>query len=323
MQKDKEIAEQLKTLYENKLYTFPVSIQRHYSERLYRITGDKKYTRPIELYFLSKFNKLKRFVSGIDDLEQQKAMGLKLIEESTQKNRKARIIKRAEVYRTLPEFKYYQEVVWFFNKLNEHQILNILVNNADDILQKLNKINFKNYLSNEKLITLDPVQTANTVFHLRNLGLQNHVDSFIGAVNKIFNNPLSIEEYMNKLYSYTHILISETNYYQKFLDNKYQWIYDFFDSEINNIIKLDSDIIAEIGVCYRMAKLNNAQLDKIKSHLTKEISNHGLLIRNGDLDEIKKIENLEHRNVLAIMLFSEYNKLFPGPNLETIQQELT
>ncbi|MBU0976344.1 MAG: DUF3541 domain-containing protein [Patescibacteria group bacterium] len=307
--------ETLKSRFESELEKFPLGKQWHYSERLYRTTGNKKYIKNIRKYWIQRTRSFHDLINALNDDSRQKTLGRKYV-ESLKKYKSPRLQKRVPIYREIPEFKYFQELIWFLNRAKDYKIKkNFSPTLLKDTADKLKSINFREYFNNQILMKFDPVQTVNTLFFLKNLGIADYTTESLDLIKKLFESPKTREEYQNKLYSFTHIIISDSRYYQQFIDQeKYSWIYNFLEDEIPDILKLkNNDIIAEIGLCYKLAKIENASLKKIKILISNELDNQGgILLRD---KQEKSLEKIEHRNVLAILLLSDLTTLYPGPDL--------
>jgi hypothetical protein len=247
MNKHSKQAEKLKSRFESVLDAFPIGKQWHYSERLYRTTGNStKYIPYIKKYWLRKINSFQALLATFGDSKKEKTLGRKYV-KNLSKFKSARLQKRVPVYNKMPEFKYYQELIWFLNRAKDYNIKKTF---SPTLLKefniKLQKVDFRKYFNNKALIKIDPVQTVNTLFFLKNLGIDCYVAEALKLIRKLFDSPKTEEEYQNKLYSFTHILISDSRYYQQFVNkSKYGWIYKFLENEIYNILKLkNNDIIA-------------------------------------------------------------------------------
>jgi hypothetical protein len=315
----KELALQIKEIFDNNLFSFPINKQWHYAERLYRITGKNNYKIPILNYVLAKRVELNDLLYAVNNSEKQDAIGRKLIKrlESTSSER---IKKRISIYQKYPKVKYLQEIIWFLQKYKEYNILECLNINFEETIKILQTYDYEK-IFNEEILTVDPVQTVNTLFYLRNLNIVDIVNRKLKFIETIYKKTQSDFEFKNKLYFYTHIILQGTNFYQNYVHlNDYEKLFGFFEENKKRIFAINDndDIVTEIGVCYKFAKIDNDLFqEKISKKALSDKRNN--IIIGKELQ--KNLYQLEHTNVLAIILFSEFSKLYKGPNIEKILKE--
>jgi len=317
-----EIKNNIINIFNSHLESFPLSVQRHFAERMYRITEDKKYLPYIQKYCKKNLPKAIKYCKSINKKSDIKKFGLSEIQDLLKKSHSQRLIKRIQMYKKFPEFKFYQELVWYLDRFNEYN-LKVFTNSKlyKKTLDILKKIDFQNYFNNNEIMVCDPVQSINLLFSLKNLKLITNFDEIITKTDRLIGKETTEDAFVNKLYFYTHILINESKFYQKFITtNKYQYIYTYFDQNIKNIIRLsNNDLITEIGVCYKLINSQNKLiLKKIKERIYSELINNKfniLLKSNFQLNINKNLFQVEHRNILTVILFSDIKKLFSGPDI--------
>jgi hypothetical protein len=127
---------------------------------------------------------------------------------------------------------------------------------------------------------------------------------------------LDDRQFGDKVYGLTHIVISASGYYQHTLDRStYAWILDYFSANRKRILKrLPADIISEVGVCFLLCEdTTNALVDLCRQKVAEQFDPKAGLIRSplGSADLLLG----EHRNILAYILLSWSEKLWPGPSL--------
>lgn len=101
----------------------------------------------------------------------------------------------------------------------------------------------------------------------------------------------------------THIIFADSEYYQHPVnEHQYQWIYDYFRSNIDTILlRAKEDVIAEVGISFLLAGLNDDPVvEKTRQAIQASINPEQGMIPSvsGDFDLVHG----EHRNVLAVML---------------------
>jgi hypothetical protein len=138
---------------------FTLRRQAHLAERIYRVTGDTKYTPILKNYLLSIYYSLYRFKEIIGNENAEKTYGLDKINWLRTRSTQIKA-DRWIYYESNPEMKLYQEVIFILYKLHEYPSSGLYQSKiAQDIIKKLKKINWKKRLLESTLLTFDPVQT--------------------------------------------------------------------------------------------------------------------------------------------------------------------
>jgi len=301
---------------EKKVTTFPLRRRFHFCERIYRITGRKKYLPPIKKFLLKNSETFFHRAKFLGNPEKEKLFGLKITKWLSASSLLKQ--KRWQYYYRHPELKFYQSLIFSLKKFNEYQVFSVLKNPEYQMaVSKLKQINWKKYLLNNEFLFLDPVQGINQVFWIKKLKIANLKSSFILKLKSIyppvFKPKLSPLQLHNLFYSYTHLIIAESDYYQKFVSpQKYPWVFAFLRKEAENIFKLGNlDLIAEIGCCFKLAQKEKMLVEKIKSLLIKNLNSKTGLIALPK----KKPALVEHANTLAILVLKNWKKLYPAPKI--------
>lgn len=315
---DASLVENIKSHFENVLPSFPLKTQRHYAERLYRITGDKKYADIIANYYKQMKQHIQEDISLLDNPDRQEEFGNRFFNENIHKTLNSRILERVSYYNKNPRTKYFLELVTKLDKLQDHSLFDGFGISKPEILKKLKKTDFRKLLIDDELLLVDPVQTTNAIYHLKNLDIVNLENEYLERIKVLYEKTTNTDMYYNKLYALTHAIISDSRYYQRFVTStSFSWIYDFFDKDIDNILEsTTSDIMAEVALCDKLKRrTNHKNLDLIKSKLRTLVNRDGLILERKEAIDTKEFVHAEHRNVLMILLFSEYSKLYVGPKL--------
>ena len=169
------------------------------------------------------------------------------------------------------------------------------------------RYDFKKYATDDAMIKAWAAQLANQVYWLRQLGEQDVVDDFVEAFKLAYPDEkdaaLSKQQYGNKIYGLTHILLADSKYYQRPLkESDHQWIYDYLRNNIDTILeKTKEDIISEVGITFLLAGLeNDPVVYKTQKHIQDDINRQKNMVPS--TTEGTDLTDGEHRNVLAIML---------------------
>ncbi|MFQ5493267.1 MAG: DUF3541 domain-containing protein [Candidatus Dojkabacteria bacterium] len=285
------------------------------------MTGDENYLQTIKNYLQLAETRIKLFAHEAPIQGKPKRIGNEIL-ESQRQNDWYRRMDRNEVYAQFPEYKYYQKIVFNMHKAFEYRFEKVLSDESYLELKKLlGGIDFKQYLFNEELIKLDPSQNLNQAYWLSKLGLADLLELYLARLLDTF--PLSslkkdALEFHNQIYSYTHIVIVASEYYQNYVDpeshNQYT---EFFSRHFEHIMAHGStDMLAEIGIALRLTQSGGELLDRIKKVLMARFN--GSYISFGDHTDLNK---LQHTNMLAIMVLGEFSQLHPGPYFNTSQKE--
>lgn len=311
-----DLALKLTASLEKKVARFPSRRKLHFAERLYRITGNRKYLSWIKEFINDNYPVFLTSGEILGNIEAEREFGLKSINRlSSLSPLKA---PRWQYYQNFPELKFYQSLVYLLNKFSEYQIVEITSQaKYKQSIAKLEQINWSNYLLNKDFIYFDPVQGINQVFWLKNLGIIDLITPFLEKCKSIY--PPNVEppkesfKFHNHFYSYTHIIIADSYYYQRFVSpSKYSWVISFLKTSIPQALKGNNcDLIAEIGCCFKLCQLPPEISNQLKVFLVNKIKPAtGLLSLPSSKPSL-----VEHANVLAIILLRNWKKLYKGPKI--------
>jgi hypothetical protein len=178
------------------------------------------------------------------------------------------------------------------------------------------------FLLDPQTITVYAAQAANAVEYLRQLGLADVRNDFRRRFLEVFpdsiDRKLDDNQFGDKVYGLTHIVIGASGYYQRTLDrNNYKWVLDYFSLNQKRILKrLSADVIAEIGLCFLLCNdKENPLVDLCRQKVAKRFNRKsGLILSPLGNDDLLVGE---HRNILAYMLLTWSGRLSPGPTITT------
>jgi len=315
MDKYKKVAELIKETYEKNLFTLKLECQSHFSRRIYRISGQKRYIQPI--------------VNSYQCIEIQIEYFLKVLEnkkyitiESQKEFKKIPNTSKKDMYRKKIFSKKHKEILLFaciLSKIDSCQSSNIKKKDREKIIFILKKKSLKKYFTDNELIKCFGTQLINAVYSLKKLKIIDYIKDFTTEYKEIFmdvdDKMLEDFEYQNKIYGLTHFILVESDYYQKWVSKKkFEWILDYFYLNINQIIKrTNSDIIAEVGLCFMLCRSKQDKiLKKVKEYLAKEFNSDLGYIPRG---ERKELGISEHTNIIAYMVLNGIKRLYAGPDL--------
>jgi len=316
------ICRQITGSYESSLFSFEPDKQRHWAERRYRMTGDNKYIAPIIYNLLIDINDLRSDIDSLSDQRYLKRRYERLLDEFNRDSRKGG--NRYEL------FKDQRQELWYLNLLE--QLYRLKTYHVEDDLDYLyrpayrlvKEHDFTPVILDTSAIKVYGAQLANSVYYLYFLDLGDQRHEFQTAFQSVFpdtlDSRLSQNQFRDKLYVLTHIMIAASQYYQSAVDrNSFEWILDYFRDNWTRIKDdASADIIAEIGICFLLAKCDDdPRVSDCRDELVSRYDRDAQLIPSpsGNVD----LELGEHRNILAVMLLCWPGSLHEGPHLDDFQ----
>lgn len=323
------LAEKILQQYEQNILLLPQKNIGHFFERAYRMTGDKKYITILSQYFYikqvpvltKKLPTLRNFVNNNIAIELD---GVFPKNNSRQRN-------RYSIYEQNPHIPFFNSLIldlFFINSVGLRT--SCCIDSYAEIFDLLKKIDFDEMYYNENTIINVSSFAINSVIFLDHLGLNQNslkdrvielIKNYYFDENLILQHDLDKWEYYTFIYNLTHIIIAESHFYEKPVNN-HLWIIEYFAKNIQEIIQnTNMDILSEVGLCIKLTKQ-----EKQYETTLKEIKEH--ILKNYDIEEMMTAANItdkEHTNSIIMLLFFQNNKWHQGPNLsqETIFNNLT
>ncbi|MFG6157704.1 DUF3541 domain-containing protein [Halomonas sp. 1390] len=319
---DEAVARSIQGRYEQALPDLPSSKQRHYAQRLYRMTGDDRYLPLNRAYGRRLVSALREEIDGLADPGHVARRGREAVAVYPVASEKQR--RRKRMLAEWEEIAYAKGLAFKLTQARYHGLLN------DDVLpghrralDYLASVDFRAFLLDPDVMAVYAAQVANLVYYLEDLGVIDLRCEVTTAFRRQYpparDARLSTAEYRNKIYGMTHFVIAASDYYQQPVDaEEFDWVLDEFAAGLDRIL-LDTkeDIYAEVGISFLLAgqeehpavrRLRNALLDAYDPVARMVPSERG----GTDL------ARGEHRNVLAIMLLDWPTDLHGGPMLHGI-----
>ncbi|MDR9826658.1 DUF3541 domain-containing protein [Vibrio sp. FNV 38] len=312
-----DTAELIRTTYETRLDELPMFKRGHYGLRLYRQTRDPKYIPAIEDDLSRISTRLNLFANTIDTNEEIAEYSLKrllgYLDDYDERSRR-----RYHATQWNPEYLYLGvDLLGAMARANEYGL-----KHEQDVKlrQILKRYDFSLFVTDQEMIKAWAAQLANQVYWLKQLGEEDYTDLFIQRFKEVYpdtqDHTLTKQQLMNKIYGMTHIILADSEYYQKSIESeKYPWIFDYFRNNIEQILTTTKeDVIAEVGVCFLLAGLVN---DPVVTK-TREAIRAAVDLQQGMIPSTTGSFEFvygEHRNVLAIMLL-DWQEPQQGPTAE-------
>lgn len=316
-QRERRVAQHIIQQYERNVFYLPQKELGHFFQRAYCATGDKKYERVIAQYFcITKMPLLARHRAALclyRDTQQVPA-------PTPAPTHNPRQRARAAMYERYPSVAFFNDVLQelFLVSLTKLHHTHCQKTFAD-IVNVLRTVDFDAVYNDAEKILVGSSFVINSVFYLSELGLDatGLKDKAVRIVrNHYFDArhtptpPSDVWEYQSMIYSLTHIIIAQSNYYERSVDD-HMWIIDFFNDAIDDIIaKTTFDIIAEVGLCIKLTNQETrcaAALARIKNHIIQHYDFH----QNVDVHFVRK----EHTNSIIMLLFRPNTHWHARPDL--------
>lgn len=288
--------------YESKAYQLKPSKAGHMGLRLYRHYQDDKYAYLMlqgVLYTDKALNKLVK--NGLDSLSIEKF--IKKNNKSFKANTKKKKL-RKKTLKTYPRYRYMAtKVLRHVARLDE---LGLQHKKHKKLIQLLEGYHFQKVFTDSMMIKAWGAQLANQVYWLKQIGIADYTVEFMQAVEKTYphkkDRRLSNQQFENKIYTLTHILIAASGYYQTPLNyNEYAGMVDYLRENTPMIIKrVKEDVLIEVGISLLLVDESYPEIYTIKNQINSKIDMDHQMIRSkkGSADFAKG----EHRNIIAVLL---------------------
>ncbi|MFC3285865.1 DUF3541 domain-containing protein [Litchfieldella rifensis] len=321
-----DIASQIQARYEAELFTLPLSKQRHYAQRLYRITGDEKYLPLNRGYAKRLIPGLREDIEGLAQPGYALSRSQALIADYPTRTDKQRA--RKQMLGEWGEIAFARNLLFRLVQLEYYQLLESPpLAGHERALDYLATVDFRAFLTDPAVMRVYAAQVANIVYYLHQLGIDDLRGEVVTAFREQYpperDAMLSNAEYRNKIYGMTHFVIAASRYYQQPVSGQeFAWILEEFEDSLPRILdETTEDIYAEVGISFLLAgQQEHPAIERIEAALVRAYNPETRMIPSpsGSND----LERGEHRNVLAIILFRWPDQLTPGPYLSSVAEHL-
>lgn len=296
-------AQLIRQKYEDDSYRLKPSKAGHMGLRLWRNYGKKKYQYLLLQGINYTSNSLdKLVVVGFDQAS--------LMSYATDKNHKCRATTKKKKLRkkTFERFPLYRvmatKILRHVARLDE---LGLKHEHHDQFMDLLRGYDFHKAFTDSEMIRAWGAQLANQVYWLYNLGIADFRDDFIHAVEQTYphqnDQDLSKQQYGNKIYTLTHIVIAASEYYRyPIYEERYSPVIDYFRNNIDNILRrCKEDIVIEVGLSLLLVNEDFPEIEVIREHVLDKVDKKKKMIpsENGK----SNFAQGEHRNIIAVLLF--------------------
>ncbi len=311
------LGEQIRDHYETVLPSLPADKQRHYALRLYRLTGDDAYLAPIRDEVLAILPRWQKAMQALDDAGQRQALASQIVDDYRDDTPKYQ--RRKALLRRSGELPFAKQLLYRVNQLEElHLAGEPPFQDTGRALAYLRGFDFQSFVLDPEVIKVYSAQTANLVYYLYRLGLQDLREPYQQAFRRVYppGTPHQGLDLQEKIYGMSHLVIAASGYYQHSVARKdFGWIFDYFERRIDHVIQgTKPDVYTEMALCFLLAEEpDNPAIDKVKAALEREFDDEADMIpaTDGSTDTARG----EHRNTLVVMLYYWPEKLHMGPDL--------
>lgn len=318
-----EVAGQIRQTFENKLFQLEPDIQRHFAQRMYRITGDEKYAYPLIMDYLILEKRLRTDLDSLSNSRWVVRRVGQILESLDEGGRKGRV--RRQLLEEHGEIPLYLDMLRSAYALEDYGVCDTIHEGLCAQARKtLGKVDFRAFLLNTAVIRAYSAQAVNYVYYLQQLGLGDFRTEYTQAFQRTFpdsrDNDLTNFELADKLYGLTHFITAASNYYQRPVDSlESGWILEYFERNRNRIFAtMKADIVSEIGICFLLTGNDRSPLvEECQEFLLAEFDPDAGLIPSptGGRD----LDASEHRNIIAYMLLTWPWHVRPGPKLPDLR----
>lgn len=312
-----KITKAIKETFDSNLFSFRLKYQYHWAARMYRLFADDRYLQPIYADYQKRTLTHVRRIRKLNFPWSAKKMARKVLQgyETETPKKKARLA-------------YYQHHPADFILLNLcHWLFMTKTYNLDQLpglsnyfakgIRYVKRSRFAKRLLDEEFISTNPSQVANTVYYLKYLEVADQEQEILAIYKKLWLNftPKTEVDWQNKIYALTHLIIPATHFYQRFVTkDNFDWILTFFENNFTEITaNTNPDIVAEIGLCFKLCQTENPLVEKVMQIVTSSYNeSKGYIPRE---KEPANLEKAEHRNAVAMLLLTPVTKFNKGPDI--------
>lgn len=316
-----QIASRILTTYQQALPRLPLEQQKHFCLRMYRLTGDTAWLPSV-------VNDLHKVIAVLrSDRDSLMNAGYyqrrvdSLAADFARETRKSR--SRRALFEGRDDIRMQLDWLYKLTTIDDYHIADTAVSQlCQHTRGRLQFDRLAAFLLDSQTVSVYAAQAANAVEYLRQLGLADIREDFRRRLLEVFpdslDRRLNDDQFGDKVYGLTHIVISASGYYQHSLKRgDFAWVLDYFSRNQKRLLRrLSADIIAEVGLCFLLCGDGvNPLVDLCRQGVAKNFDRKTGLI----LSPLGGSEFLvgEHRNILAYMLFAWSGQLWPGPTIVT------
>ncbi|MCE8017779.1 DUF3541 domain-containing protein [Halomonas sp. MCCC 1A17488] len=307
----------IQAVYEAALPQLPLDKQRHYAQRLYRISGEPRYLPPLEAHGRRLLVQLERDIAGLERPGFAAARARQIVADYPQRTAKQRA--RQVMLAEWGEIAFARQLLFRLVQADYYGLLEAIPDHQR-ALDYLGSLAWQRFLTDPEVVRLYTAQVANQAWFLHQLEVVDLRPAVREAFLSVFPAQsvadLEQADYRNRLYGMTHIVIADSRYYQRWVPaERHAWILEALAAEIERILdQATEDIQAEVALVFLLTgNEGHPVVARIRQRLAEAVDPRAGIIPSprGEID----LARGEHRNVLALMVLTWPGRLHPGPDL--------
>ncbi|SDK21487.1 DUF3541 domain-containing protein [Billgrantia gudaonensis] len=317
-ERQRETGLAIQAVYDAALPELPPAKQRHYAQRLYRLTGEARYVPFSRAYGRRLVAKLEADIVGLEAPDYAAMRSREIVVSYPQRTAKQRA--RRAMLAEWGELPFARRLLARLIQAEYHGLLTE-VDGHERALDYLAEVDWKRFLTDPQVLRTYAAQVGNYVHFLHQLGVTDLREPVVSAFRAQYPpgsaDGLDDLEYRNYLYGMTHFVIAASRYYQQRVDpDEFAWILDRFERELETIRKrATEDIQAEVALSFLLAgREAHPAVARLREALVAAVDpTSGIIPSPAGSSELA---GGEHRNVLAIMVLRWPGRLHQGPRLD-------
>lgn len=307
----------IQEIYEQALPTLSEDKQRHFAQRLYRLTGEQRWRALNHVYGKRLLARLEEDIVSLAEPGYAAARSRAIVADYSQRTAKQRA--RRAMLGEWGEIAFARGLLFRLVQAEYHGLLPT-IENHERALDYQSEVDWAAFLTDPAVIGIYAAQVANQVYFLHQLGVMDLRREVESAFRRHYPPDrvagLDDAEYRNWLYGLTHFVIADSRYYQRKVDPEvHAWVLEALEREMANILaRATADIQAEVALAFLLADREDHPLvGRVREALVAAVDPASGIIPSSSGE--KGLAGGEHRNVLAIMVLRWPGRLHPGPDL--------
>ncbi|QPL48052.1 DUF3541 domain-containing protein [Halomonas sp. A40-4] len=307
----------IQAVYEQALPTLSEDKQRHFAQRLYRLTGEQRWRPLNQAYGERLLTRLEEDIVGLAEPGYATARSRAIVADYSQSTAKQRA--RRAMLGEWGEIAFARSLLFRQVQAEYHGLLPALEDH-ERALGYQAEVAWAPFLTDPAVIGIYAAQVANYAYFLHQLGVMDLRREVEAAFRRHYPPERVAElddaEYRNWLYGLTHFVIADSRYYQRKADPEvHAWVLEALEREAAGIMtRATADIQAEVALAFQLAGRDDHPLvGRVREALVAAVDPASGIIPSPSGE--KGLAGGEHRNVLAIMVLRWPGHLYPGPDL--------
>ncbi|MCA1773356.1 MAG: DUF3541 domain-containing protein [Halomonas sp.] len=307
----------IQAVYEQALPTLSEDKQRHFAQRLYRLTGEPRWLALNHAYGERLLARLQEDIVGLAEPGYAAARSREIVANYLQRTTKQRA--RRDMLSEWEEVAFAQALLFRLVQAEYYGLLPT-IEDHERALSYQAEVDWAAFLTDPAVIGIYASQVANQAYFLHQLGVMDLRREVEAAFRRHYPPErvaaLDAAEYRNWLYGLTHFVIADSRYYQRKVDPAvHAWVLEALEREATDILtRATADIQAEVALAFLLAgREDHPLVSRVREALVAAVDPaRGIITSPSGRGSLA---GGEHRNVLAIMVLRWPGRLHPGPDL--------